>query len=152
MKIKKTKTRKMLIAAIIVLTASSGLFAQGNSQNNSNGLWYAIDGDTVTTNREVLITKNLKVQGSITADSIRVRKIKVGNNSLILGGTTPISGNDEITSTNPAIAFGRDIITGLPFSDIQIGIGTTTPLAGMMLDVNGNINTSNATNGYFIND
>ncbi|MBI4646497.1 MAG: hypothetical protein HY738_07865 [Bacteroidia bacterium] len=54
MKQKKVTKRKMLIAAIIVLTVSSGLFAQGNSQNNSSGLWYAIDGDTVTTNREVL--------------------------------------------------------------------------------------------------
>ena len=35
-------------------------------------------------------------------------------------------------------------------SNGQVGIGTPTPFLGMMLEVNGNINTSNPTNGYNI--
>lgn len=74
MKQKKVTIRKMLLAAIIVLTAVSELFAQGNSQNNSNGLWYAKGANTVTTNREVLIKRNLNVQGNATADSVYIIK------------------------------------------------------------------------------
>lgn len=117
--------------------------------------------DTVTTNREVLIKKNLKVQKSITVDSIRARRIRVGSNSLILGGINPFSGNDEITSTNEVIGIGRDLSTGFNFSDTKVGIGTQTPFSSLSpanylitfgLEVNNDLNlTSSALNhGYRI--
>ena len=136
MKNERVIIRKMLFVAIIALTASCKLFAQGNSQNNGNGLWYSKGQDTVTTNRAVLINENLIVNKTITADSIHIRTIKIGNNSLWLGGI-PQTGTDNIQSTNGIICFGN---SGTPFSNIKVGIGTTTP--GYKLDVEDNfINT-----------
>jgi hypothetical protein len=146
MKNKKTTTRKMLIAAIIALTAVSGLFAQGNSQNNSNGLWYAKDGDTVATNREVLITKNLKVQSNITSKNMHIlNQLKIGDASLWLNALQAPGGSDEIKSTSGQIAFGGTDATGTTFtSDILMGIGTIDPdftltLAGDGNNTNGGI-------------
>lgn len=93
----KIKFLTLLFQVAIFFCIASITLAQGNSQNNSNGLWQPKGADTVTTNREVLIKKNLKVQNVINADSISVRKIKVGNQSIVLGGTQQQGGNGIYT-------------------------------------------------------
>ena len=151
MKHRKVTTKKMLLALIIALTAANGLFAQGNSQNNSNGLWYAKDGDTVATNREVLITKNLKVQGNVTADSAHYRTIVVGDSSLWIGAPPQqdqIGLSDNIQSNNGVINFGN---TDFPFSNIKVGIGTTNPTEKLHIK-DGSIYVEGEGQGIIVNE
>ncbi|MFA4852984.1 MAG: hypothetical protein WC868_07015 [Bacteroidales bacterium] len=140
-----------LVICIIVMHFTSQFSVHGQQ----NGLWYpGKSNDTVKTNRFVVVNNSETIQGTVKADSLVVKggahikgPLHIGINSLTLQGLGS-STTDDITSDNGVLLLG-----GSPtFSTISVGIGTTTPLAGMMLDVNGNINTSNATNGYFIND
>jgi len=157
MKIKKTKTGKMLLIAIIALTVSSELFAQGNSQNNSNGLWYSKDGDTVATNREVLINKNLKVQGNATADSVNADIIKVGMNSIWLGMWDQNTGTDNNISADDGDLFLQSI-SGVNFNTIlnannsgKVGIGTTNPTEKLHIK-DGSIYVEGEGQGIIVNE
>ena len=49
-----------------------------------------------------LTIDSMKVNNYMDIDSIHARVIRVGNNSLLLGGVQPVGGNDQITSSNPA--------------------------------------------------
>lgn len=126
-----------------------------------NGLWQAVGNDTVTTNRQVAVTKNMQVQGLLSADSIKTKNgnftvtdsitiktyvlmkdsvrvlgtLKIGSNSLSLAGSAP-GGTDEINSTNGVISFGN---TGSPYSNINVGIGTKTPAFKLHLENDGGI-------------
>ncbi|MCD6367375.1 MAG: hypothetical protein J7L46_07540, partial [Bacteroidales bacterium] len=121
-----------------IFTVINGLLAQNNGQNNSNGLWQAKGQDTVSTNREVLIWKNLKVQKTITADSISARRIKVGNHSIVLGGN-PQSGTDDIYTDDWDLliqcesSYNFNTIFNAYGQTGNVGVGTETPLSTVPL-------------------
>jgi len=124
-----------LLCSIYVAIATTDCLAQQNNQNSGNGLWQATGQDTVSTNRHVKANKNLYVKGTINSDSAHFRTIVVGDSSLWIGGA-PTGTSDLIQSNNGVINFGNTTT----FSNIKVGIGTTTP--GYKLDVEDNfINT-----------
>ncbi|MFA5782748.1 MAG: hypothetical protein WC868_10840 [Bacteroidales bacterium] len=139
------------VIAIMLLLIASVAFSQSWDKTKPDKL-YAVDKHgNISTVKVGIGTDNpqfpFEVKGKIVADSLRIFGIaRFGLNTVAINSPLP----NAISSTDGLIYLGRDL-PGI-FSNVQVGIGTTTPLAGMMLDVNGNINISNATNGYFIND
>jgi hypothetical protein len=67
------------------------------------------------------IADSIRVNNYLVADSIKTRILKVGNNSLVLGGF-PQPGGDNIQSTNGVINFGNS--TPATFPNINISIGS----------------------------
>jgi hypothetical protein len=99
-----------------------------------------------------IISDSIVVNSTIVADSGHYRILRVGSNSLILG-TTNYSPTEQIYSTVGPLYIQSNstynLNTYLNFNNSgRVGIGTTTP--SQKLEVNGNINMSNATNGYRI--
>ncbi|MBI4649113.1 MAG: hypothetical protein HY738_21615, partial [Bacteroidia bacterium] len=82
-------------------------------------------------------TDSMNITHVLTADSIHVRAMKIGTNSLYIGGQlTPTGTTNNILSSDGLLNLG-----GSPtFSNIQVGIGKTNP--GYALDVNDDINVS----------
>jgi hypothetical protein len=68
------------------------------------------------------IADSIRVNNYLVADSIKTRIIKVGNNSLILGNSTPVPGSDNIQSTQGVINFGNN--NPIIFPNINVSIGS----------------------------
>ncbi|MFA5782006.1 MAG: hypothetical protein WC868_07025, partial [Bacteroidales bacterium] len=157
------KTHKSFSAFIMLCLAlySTNVFSQSWDKVKPNIL-YATDKKGDTTDVKVGIrTKNpqhsLDVRGKIFSDSLHVLKqIKVGNSIYISGGwagTAPTIFSDAgalLIQSDP-LSLNFNTILNANGNTGRVGIGTTTPLLLSKLDVNGNINMSNPTNGYFIN-
>ncbi|MEK6733664.1 MAG: hypothetical protein AABY27_00970, partial [Pseudomonadota bacterium] len=128
---------------IIVITAFVGMA----SAQQGNPLWVPIGKDTVSTNRFVKINESLKVNEKTTTSIMEVKDyLKVGDSALWF---VTLSGVDHIRSDVGKISFMEGTNTTFS-SNIQVGIGTTAPLAGMMLDVNGMITVHAGNFGYCI--
>lgn len=66
------------------------------------------------------VADSIRVNNYIVADSIKTRILKVGNNSLLIGGS-PFGVSDNIQSTIGVLNFGRSTP---PFQNINVSIGS----------------------------
>ncbi|MFH2143521.1 MAG: hypothetical protein ABIJ97_13935 [Bacteroidota bacterium] len=67
---------------------------------------------------------SMNISQYLTADSIHVNSIKIGDSSLWIGGWPTGGPSDVIQTNHQAIGFGR---LALFFANIRIGVGTATP-------------------------
>ena len=142
----KTKIKLLLLAVIYsgFISAQDKWDTDGNDLPNNNKLGSKNNRDVNIFTNDIKrgeFTKNGKFNffGTIKADTLRADslvinggarikgRLHVGNNSLWLGSSTPVSGTDDITSTNGVINFGGEPTVPLPFSQIKIGMGTQLP-------------------------
>lgn len=155
------KNNHFIIGAVALTLISNAVYAQNNQSNPGNqGLWQSGTSQNgnkaVVTKRDVGIGKStpnspLDVKGQILGDSLHIFGVARFGNTISLNA--PVS--DAIGSNT-----GKIYLLGAPpfsNSEIQVGIGTTTPFSTLPLvyglEVNNDINlTSSVQNhGYRIN-
>jgi len=153
---KKNIIQKSLVEGIFIgiMLCSSNVFSQGQGGNNGNQgqqpMWRTSgnslsEGDFIgsTNQQDFLIKTNNQERIRVTTDnytifedSVRIKgPLYVGDSSLVLGNNPPLTGTDNIQSTNGVINFGRHF-TFPPidyFSDIRLGVGTQNPSHMMQL-------------------
>lgn len=153
----------VMLFCITKSNAQSNWSLRGNSVNdtdfvgttNAKNLMFKANNHSsfkVKPNGRVNFIYSAKIDSVLEVDSIHARIIRVGNNSLALGGS-PITGNDEITSSLGVLNFGSFASTGLytAFSDVNFNIGfnsiSTYDPNRSRLNVNGGASIGNTNTG-----